>query len=155
VLFAGRFTTTAVCVPAHIVGRGTNLTVVGSFVLYPTAIVADFAVNCTVPSPSAHAIDAVGGMRAMTVLLLRNGDCRRSTVLTNTDVGIVKVAVNRIMMVVIALALGVLSFVRIVIVAVSEICPAQSATCGTVLMLASCSHQVLPAIIKPGFHHRS
>ena len=157
VLFAVKFTNHLACVPAHVVGRGTKLTIVEDFVLCPPApaIVADYAVSCTTPLLTVPAVDAVGGMLAVTVLSLRNGGRRRNSVLTNIDVDIVSVAVIRVMMDVIAPALGALSFVRIVIVAMSVISLAQSATCGTVLTLASCSHHVLPVIIEHVFHPQS
>ena len=52
---------------------------------------------------------------------------------------------------VIAPALGVLNFVRVVIVVVSVIYHAQSAIYGTGKMLASCSHQFLPATMEHEF----
>lgn len=154
VLFAVKFTIHVACVPAHSVGRGTKPAIVESFVLCLPAIVADYAVSFTMPFLTVHAIDADGGMRAVTVSLLRNGGRRRSIVLTITDGDVVCVAVIRVMMVDIAPALAVLSFVRIVIVAESVICLAQSATCGTVLTLASWSRQ-LPANKKQGFRLQS
>ncbi len=81
-LFAVKFTTHGACVPVHVVGRGTNLSIAESFVLCQTAIVADYAVSCTIPLLTVHAIGAVGGMQVLTVLPLRNGNCRLSTVLT-------------------------------------------------------------------------
>jgi len=89
VLFAVKFTTHGACVPAHVVGRGTNPSIAEGFVLCQTAIVADYAVSCTMPLMTVRAIGAVGGMQVLTVLPSRNGNRRLSTVLTITDVDIV------------------------------------------------------------------
>ena len=89
VLFAVKVTNHLACVPAHVVGRGTNPSIAEGFVLCQTAIVADYAVSCTMPLMTVHAIGAVGGMQVLTVLPSRNGNRRLSTVLTITDVDIV------------------------------------------------------------------